>query len=146
MTFFNLQHLSLILTHSYSLAHLVLLMSEFVCEDGSLEKTQIPSLAALGGAVSFTSPPGVGGPNVMCFLQMLAFEFALRSWSSVLALWWALWLHIFHCHLWGWIVWREAPGTNSGLLCSVLQGETFSPDVERSWCRMQDGAESMWDG
>ena len=28
--FFNLQHLSLILTHSYSLAHLVLLMSEFV--------------------------------------------------------------------------------------------------------------------
>ena len=39
MTFFNLQHLSLILTHSYSLAHLVLLMSEFVCEDASLEKT-----------------------------------------------------------------------------------------------------------
>lgn len=72
----------------------------------------------------------------MCFLQMLAFEFSVRSWSSVLALWWALWLHILHCHFWGWIIWREAPRTNSGLLCSALQGETFSPDVERSWCRM----------
>ena len=71
MTFFNLHHLSLILTHSYNLAHLVLLMSELVCKDASLEKTSVPSLAALGDAVRFLSPPGVGGLNVMCFLQLL---------------------------------------------------------------------------